>query len=278
MTQQASNIQDTLALPFWQWEYTPPTNESESVVIPIDTIYPVHEMPDTVFHESIIAPHKLPVRHNDLQNRPDAISPAWIFIALLLFSALTCLLFHMRNIKFGKLLKSAIDLRAMDRLVRDCNLNRTITMFPMGLLLIAELCLPIYQLQSPQSGIPGYLLLFAAITLLYILRNRLLRLLGNTFDNKQGINLYITSNYLYHLIEATAAIALLLLYFYLPGGRTAMAWILVTFLCIGFLTRFLRSVKIFLTHPNGSCFYLFYYLCIVETIPIIVALKWFFEQ
>ena len=236
------------------------------------------EHPDSVFHESVIAPHNLPVIHESLLNRPDTTTPAWIFMALLLFSALLCLIFRVRNIKLGLLLKSAIDLRAMDRLVRDCNLNRTYTMLPMGLLLVAELCLPVHQAQLAQNGILGYLGLFVAVALLYMLRNGLMRLLGNTFDKKQEITLFITSNYLYHLIEATAVIALLFLYFYLPGGRDTMTWILVLFLAICFLVRFLRSVKIIFTHPNGSCFYLFYYLCIVESIPILVVLKWFFEQ
>lgn len=265
-------------LPFWQWDYALPVYDTTDTGIPIDSIYLPHEVPDTVFRESLIAPHNLPVTHNELQSRPDISTPAWIFIALLLFSALACIIFRLRNIKMGLLLKSAIDLRAMDRLVRDCNLNRTMTMLPMGLLLVAELCLPVHQLLLPQSGIAGYLMLFVGGGLFYILRNGLLRLLGSTFDNMQGISLYITSNYLYHLIEATGAIALLVLYFYLPGGREVMTWILVIYLCIGFLTRFLRSVKVFLTHVNGPSFYLFYYLCIVETIPIIVALKWFFEQ
>ena len=278
MTQQTNDTLNMNALPFWQWQYAPPEGDSINNYITIDSIHRHQEQPDTVFHESIIAPHNLPVVHSGMQTRPDNALPAWIFIALLLFSALTCLIFRLRNIKLGILLKSAIDLRALDRLVRDCNLNRTLTMLPMGLLLIVELCLPVHQALLESSGIPGYLLLCVAVALLYILRNGLFRLLGNTFDNKQGMNIYITSNYLYHLIEATTVIALLFLYFYLPGGRPAMTWILVIYLCLGFTIRFLRSIKIFLTHPNGSCFYLFYYLCIVETIPIIVALKWFFAQ
>ena len=266
------------ALPFWQWQYTLPGGDTANNYITLDSIHPHQLQPDTVFRESIIAPHNLPVVHNGLQSRPDNALPVWIFIVLLLFSALTCVIFRLRNIKLGMRLKSAIDLHAMDRLIRDCNLNRTITMLPMGLLLVAELCLPVHQAQLPQNGILGYLGLFVAVALLYILRNGLLRLLGNTFDNKQEIGLYITSNYLYHLIEATGVIALLFLYFYLPGGRTAMTWVLVIYLCTVFLTRFLRSVKIFLTHPNGSSFYLFYYLCIVEIVPFIIVLKWFFAQ
>lgn len=278
MTQQTNDTMDMNALPFWQWQGFLPNSEASNAGIPFDSIHPVWEMPDTVFHESIIAPHNFTVTHGGMQNRFDNIAPAWIFVVLLLLTSLTCLLFRTRNIKPRLLMKSAVDVRAMDRLVRDCNLNRTIVMLPMGMLLVATLSLPVHQALMAHSGIPGYLALFAVMGLLFILRNLLLRLLGNTFDNKQGMTLYITSNYLYHLIEVMATIALLFLYFYLPGGRTMMLWVLVICLGIGFLTRFLRSVKIILTHPNGTSFYLFYYLCIVEMIPILVVLKWFFEQ
>ena len=278
MTQQTNDTLNLNALPFWQWQSATLENESMNTGIPFDSIHPVQELSDTTFHASIIAPHNLPVVHNGIQNRPDNIAPAWTFVVLLLFSALTCLIFRLRNIKLGHLLKSSVDLRFMERLVRECNLNRTTTMLPMGLMLVAELCLPIHQTFMAESGIPGYLGLFLAVGMLYIVRNWLLRLLGNTFGNKHGINLYITSNYLIHLIEATIVITILFLYFYLLGGRTLMSWILIIFLCLGFLTRFIRSVKIFLTHSNGSYFYLFYYLCIVETIPILVTLKWFFAQ
>jgi len=278
MTQQTNDTLDLNMLPFWQWQSASPENELTDTGIPFDSIHPVHEQPDTVFHESIIAPHTLPVVHNGMQSRPDNNTSAWVFIIMLIFSALLCLIFRLRNIRPVQLLKSAINLHALDRMVRECNLNRTLTLLPMGLLLVAGLCLPIHQSLLAHSGIPGYLELFAIVGLLYILRNWLLRLLGSVFENRQGINLYITSNYLYHLIEASVTVTILFLYFYLPEGRAAMTWTLVIFLCIGFLSRFLRSVKIFLTRPKDSSFYLFYYLCIVEIAPVLVTLKWFFDQ
>ena len=37
--------------------------------------------------------------------------------------------------------------------------------------------------------------------------------------------------------------------------------------------RLVQGVKIFLTHANGVGFYLFYYLCIVELVPVVVLLR-----
>ena len=166
----------------------------------------------------------------------------------------------------------------MDRLVRNCNLNRSMLMLPMGLLLVAVLCLPIHRMAMSHTGIPGYLALAVGVGVLYILRNATLRLLGNTFDNRQGMNLYIISNYFFHLTEATVILVLLYPFYYLPGARTPMLYVIVAFIVSAFLMRFLRSIKVFLTIRNSSNFYLFYYLCTVEIIPILVIIKWFIVQ
>ena len=274
------NTNDTLdlnTLHCYEWDNMDEL-EGVNIGIPVDSIHQTIELPDTVFRESLIVHHSHPIVHQGMETRPDSGTPAWVFGDLLLLTALLCLLFRMRNIKIWNLLKSTIDLRSVDRLIRDCNLNRATVMLPMGLLVVAGVCLPVHQTLLPETGIPGYLALFGGGALLYILRNWLLRLLGNTFDSRNETVTYITSNYLYHLIEAVVIVALLYPYFYLPGGRTAMLYILVGFLVIAFLMRFLRSVKIFFTHTNGSRFYLFYYLCIVEAIPVLALIKWFFAN
>lgn len=274
-------INDTLDLttvPFWQWDTTAPMQEVVDLGIPFDSIHRVREIPDTVFRQSLFSHHTLQVHHQGVLPREENAAPTWVFGILLLLTTLLCLYYRQRKIKMTVLLRSTVDVRAMDRLIRDCNLNRSILMLPMGLLTVATVSLPLHHLALPQTGILGYLALTVAISLLYILRNALLRMLGNTFEDRQGINLYITSNYLYHLADATALIALAYLFFYLPGAETTMLYLMAAFLGVAFLMRFVRGVKLFLTHPNSSCFYLFYYLCIVEAIPLLVIIKWFIEQ
>ncbi len=273
------NSSDTLNLtPFWQWETASSADMPGYTGIPIDSIHPFRELPDTLFRESLVSGHNMPLHHDSLVARPDNVTPAWIFGMLLLLVSLISIYLKLRTIKLSHLLKSAIDLRAMDRLVRDCNLNRSNLMLPMGMLLVAAVCLPVHRTVFPQSGIPGYLALFGGVELLYILRNMLLKLLGNTFENKQGINLYIISNYIYHFIESMVVTILLFPFYYLPGSRNAVLYVIVGFLVFAFLWRFMRGVKVFLTHKNSSSFYLFYYLCIVEAIPVLVIIKWFFVQ
>jgi hypothetical protein len=173
------------------------------------------------------------------------------------------------------LLKAAGDIRALDRLKRDSNLNFNYLWLPMGMLMVSPIVLLSQSMLLPDTGLLVNLAITAAAVLFYILRNRLFRFLGNIFDNKQGVSLYIASNYVYHQLEGIFVVVMLFLFFYLPGAKMVMLYIILVFLIFAFLIRFVRGMKVFLTHPNGSNFYLFYYLCIVEIAPVLVVIKWF---
>jgi hypothetical protein len=268
--------QDTLNLtPFWQWETAAGTADAGSVGIPFDSIHPLRELPDTIFRQSLVQGHRLPVRHDDVLPRTDTAAPVWVFVILILLIGLTGVYMRQRKITLAVLFKSALSQRAMDRMIRDCNLNRNALQLPMGLLVVAPLCLIIHTLAFSDNGILGFWALLGGGILLYILRNRLLRLLGNAFDNRQGISLYITSNYIYNLIEGIVVTTLTLPFFYLPGGREPLLYCIAVFLAFAFGWRFARGVKIFFTYQNSSRFFLFYYLCIVESIPVLAIIKWF---
>lgn len=271
------NTSDTLyftAQPFWQWGIQENPVAEVDTGIPFDSIHRPREVKDTVFRQSMFKKHTLQVQGNELTPRYNNSEPAWVFVSLLLLTGLIALYLHLRKIKLFSLLKALVDRRAMDRIVRDNNLNHSLTILPMGILLVAAVCLPVHRVALSGTGFWGYLLLTVGISLLYILRNGILRLLGNTFENRQGVIIYITNNYFFHLLESIVVTALLFPLFYLPDAQTTMLSILVGFLVIAFAIRFFRGIKVFLTLPNSSSFYLFYYLCIVELIPILVLIKW----
>lgn len=271
------NVPDTLdltALPFWQWTIDETTAEDIDTGIPFDSIHRPHEAKDTVFRPSLFKEHTLQVQHRENLTRVDNSIPAWIFICLILITGLTALYVRLRKIKLVDLLKSLIDHRSLDRLIRDCNLNRTLILMPIGALLVCTVCLPIHCQILGRSDFLSYLVLTVAVSLLYFLRNGIMRLLGKSFEQHQGVILYITNNYLFHLFETIIVVALLFPFFYLPGGQSAIFTAIVAFLAIAFVWRFVRGMKVFLTLSNSSCFYLFYYLCIVELIPLLVLTKW----
>lgn len=278
MEEQHCDTLDLTLLPFWQWSPQEAPSAEVDTGIPFDSIHRPQVAMDTVFRKSLFQRHTLQVSHTTLQPRVNPSEPTWVFIVLMLIVGLQCLYFRLRKLKIMSLLKAAGDIRAMDRLKRDSNLNLNYLWHPMGLLVVAPIVLLVQRMLLPDTGFLFGILLVAAADVLYIVRNGILRMLGNTFENKQGVNLYITSSYIYHEIEGLVVVTLLFLFFYLPGARMTMFFIIVGFLAVAFVIRFLRSIKVFLTIPNHSSFYLFYYLCIVEILPLMVLAKWFIVQ
>ncbi len=284
MTQSTDTL-NLLQPPFYQWDSTAYDLEADapSIGVAVDSaysIYMVHDTPverDSVVRPSLFTGHELPVRSSAVTPRVDAAPQAWVFVLVMFLAAMTTLYYRQRKIRLGEMFHALIDSRAMDRMLRNNNLTRSSQLAPMGLLLVVTAALAIHQLAMAHTGWVGYLLLSAALALGYYLRNGLIRLLATIFDDNAAVGFYIASNYLYHLILATATLPLLLLILYMPFGHTAFVYSLAALVAVEFVMRLVRGLKLFLTQSSGSHFYLFYYLCIVEIAPILLITKWLIE-
>lgn len=273
MTTADSLITDTLPFYLWNNAVNPvETEETYAGVAMIDSVFNTHPADTLRQHPSMFRQHTLTVEHDYLQPRPTTGIPAWTFVILTLLTALLCLYYRLRKLHVGDVLASTVNSRAMDRMLRGHNLTHTFQLMPMGLLMLAALAIPLHSLTL--SGFSNYLLLVAILTAAYLVRNALMRLLGTIFDNSTAVSLYITSNYLYHLVLASLLTPLLFLYFYLPEAQDTMLYILCALVIIEFIMRAFRGMKLFLTQSSGSTFYLFYYLCTVEIVPILALIKY----
>lgn len=275
----ADTIQiDTLH--FYQWDSltAAPVEHTANVGLPLDSIFRPFVECELVYRQSLFTGHELPIQNSIRQERTQNVVPVWNFIVVLVLCSLMVLYFKIRKIKFVDLLQSVVDQRAMDRMIRNNNLNHNYLLLPMGALMIAAVSMGIWQTAMSHTGIGGYLLLCVTLAGAYLLRNGLLRLFGNVFDNPQAISIYITSNYFYHLILAVIATSLLFPLYYFPNGSTFFTYLFFGFVGLCFLMRFLRGIKIFLTQSKNFNFHLFYYLCTVEIIPYLVLLKWFISR
>ncbi|MBR4774030.1 MAG: DUF4271 domain-containing protein [Bacteroidales bacterium] len=269
---------DTLnltTLPFYQWDtFVPVLEEADMGVYQsmMDSIFregdsAVQQQRPSLFREHTLVPHD-----THLLVRPDKSSPSWTFVLLVFLAGLLCLYYRVHKITIGHLLHSIVDSRAMDRMLRGNNMTRTVQMVPMGLLLIASLALPVAYF-TDRLPFASYLTLSAVAMLAYLLRNLLLRILGTIFDDNAAVTTYITNNYLYHLVLASVTIPLLFLFFYLPWSNEVVLDILAGLIGLEFVMRLFRGMKLFLTQSSNAHFYLFYYLCIVEIVPILVLIK-----
>ena len=267
------------AEPFYLWDepYPMPAQEEVNVGIPLDSIFPPREAQPLVQRPSLFTHTTLPVTNDGLQERPATAPAAWLFGLLVLLCG--CLILYYKNHKLNvvDLLNSAVDRRAMDRLVRGNNLN-TVRLVPMGLLAAAALSTSIYLMAMSHTGVTGWLLLTGGLIAAYLLRNGVIALLGSIFEDSDATTAYITSNFMYHLLLATATVPLLFLQTYMPGGRDVLFYIIAGLTALCLLVRLFRGLKLFLTLSRSHSFYLFYYLCTVETIPLLVLIKWFFAQ
>ncbi|MBQ8703140.1 MAG: DUF4271 domain-containing protein [Bacteroidales bacterium] len=279
---------DTIAIstqPFYQWDTVPyvmATPAPDAGMAVADT-FSLYFLPDsTMAAEPVVRPslfreHSLDIRHEELQPRADVAAPVWVFGVLVALLALMTLYYRTCKLRFRTLLPLLFDSRAMDRTLRNNNLNSRIRFVPMGLLMLSCLMLAVHQTALAKTGFGCYLLLVAAVSGLYLLRNGLLRLLALIFDNRTAVDTYITSNYLYHLTLASLALPLLFLLAYLPAGQPVVLTVLEGVVVLEMIMRLFRGMKLFLTQSSGPYVYLFYYLCIVELAPFLVLIKWIIE-
>lgn len=274
---------DTLnfaAYPFYQWDslMAAQTQADTAVVgctgVSLDSIFPMQTVPDPIYRKSMFTHHSLPVKHDSLIVRSDTVPSAWLFAVLVVLSALLCIYLKVRKINIRDLGHSLIDHRAMDRTLRNNNLTHSSMLTPMGMLATASIATVAYTAAMQYTGIIGFLLLTLALIVAYIVRNGIIRLLGLVFDNQSGVNIYITNNYLYHLALAIIVVPLLFPMIYAPWGNVVV-YIIAALVAIEFVMRFSNGIKLFLTQSKDFHFHLFYYLCAVELIPVLVLVKFF---
>ena len=267
------------ALPFYLWDspYQLPEQAEANVGIPLDSIFPPREIQSPVVRRSLFTHTTLPTTHDTLQQRPETSPTAWVFVYLIALCGLLFLYHSRRKLRLADTLHSAVDRRAMDRFVRGNNLGG-ISLLPMGLFAISALSLMVYLKAMGHTAFSTCLLFAVALAALYIIRNALIHFLGNVFEDTDATSAYITSNYIYHDILAVGLIPLLFLMAYMPWGDNAAFYIAAGLTALCLISRLFRGLKLFLTLSKSRSFYLFYYLCIVELVPLLVVVKWFFAQ
>ena len=118
-----------------------------------------------------------------------------------------------------------------------------------------------------------YLLLVVVCCTIYFTRNGILRFIGNAFENRESVHIYLSSNYIYHLLYGIVATAFAFFIFYTDYAGQTFLYILYGIIALLFIIRFLRGMQLILTYSKTPKLYLFYYLCILEIVPIIVLIK-----
>lgn len=230
-------------------------------------------------HTSLFTHHTLPVTHTHEIAIQRQGAPGWFLAFIALSFLLSCIYLRSKQINVIDVLQSAVDRRAMDRNLRESNMTHNGDKAPIAVLMLIPVALLLYyyfmkpSIQNTWIQIGQYLLLLLSCTGAYFLRNGLIRFVGSAFENEESVSLYLTSNYVYHMLYGIVATIMCFFVCYTDSMGPIFFKITLGILAFLFISRIIRGMQLILTNSNTLKLYLFYYLCIFEIVPIIIVSK-----
>lgn len=211
--------------------------------------------------------------------RPATVSNDWVFATIILLLALVSIYLNNQKFKLKDIFLSLFDTRILERVFRESNI-RTVSLLPMVGIYLASLAMVILRTTQTFGNLHIQLSphLFFIATLLaliafILLKNGMIRLLGDIFEDRLSTALYISSNNLFYFVGGLVATPLLLVLFYFAPAQKAILEATIILIAILFIIRLIRGLQLILTNSKTSKLYLFYYLCISEIVPILVMAK-----
>lgn len=206
--------------------------------------------------------------------------PTWVFCMLVLFIALVVIFVRSMRFKVVDLLQATVNSRGFYRLFRENNGKRIRSLMPMAMVYVGTVALfflgtaytyPTIS-QMPFQGILQFLLVLGGCMGFFLARNLLTQLMGSVFENDVATTLYIANTYLFDIVGAFIFIPLLFFAIYSPFAL-GVTYTLAGILILLSLWRMTRGLQLIISNAKTSKFYLFYYLCILEIVPIIIVIK-----
>lgn len=252
--------------------------QSTSETCLIDSIFTPLEASAPVVRKSLFTHHQLPVTHSHEISIQPHYAQGWMFVVILLSILLYCIYVRSKQLHLLDLLQSAIDSRALDRMLRDTNLTHAPDQVPLALISLIPIVLVGYVSFFPQSSNPwlsaaNFLLVIVICYAAYFIRNGIFRLMGNAFNNNESMHVYLSSNYIFHFLYGIVTAGMAFFVCYTGDMGQTFLYILLGILGLLLVARVIRGMLIILTLSKTSKLYLFYYLCILEIVPIAVIAK-----
>ncbi len=248
----------------------------------LDSVFAAYLPKEAVQHPSLFTEHSLQPQHDAAIANTIHHTPGWIFGLFVILIALLSLYLNSFRVQIRRLFGSAISLREMEYFYRDNNFKRPASVLPMMLFYAAAMALCLFFFADTNhialfyaQPWANYLVLFGLLAAYFLLKNALIYLLGNIFSNLNAARLYNANNYIYQLSAAFVLLPLSLFAFYGPCEGQQWSRLLLYIVAFAFFIRFFRGIKLILTNANSSKFYLFYYLCTLEIVPLLILGKEF---
>ncbi len=181
--------------------------------------------------------------------------------------------------RFTQLFQAAYSKQYMNLLIREGGGAYDLINLSLGFIFICSIALLFFQFNESLSGTSPsdslnfilFLALAGGIVIWLLFRLFLIRMLGWTFRNFEITSQYLMSSMAYHFI-----IGIVLLPFLVVNAYTrsdVILYISLGLTAILYLVKLVRGIVIGLGDTKFSIFYLFFYLCTVEILPILAIIK-----
>lgn len=229
--------------------------------------------------ESMFSTNPLHVQYQNSELRGNTGGLDWMFFVIIGLLVLVSVYLNRIRFSMKDIFMSLFDQRVQERVEREGNVKIR-NLIPMTGIYLASLAAVITSLATQHLDIRltvsvpvFYLLLLGSLVLSMLVRGGLIRLIGSIFKDENSVELYLTSTHLFYFVECLLLTPLLLLVFF--GGAISRVALIISIAIIGItlVTRVIRGIQLILTNSRTSKLYLFYYLCILEIVPILVVAK-----
>ena len=255
------------------------SEEEDYLLMCNDSLFARHTDDTTIYRESMFAWNTHSTQSVTPLPREHDSNEDWMFGVIVLLLAIMSLYINSRKFKLKDIFLSLFDIRVMERIARESNI-KSWSMLPMVGIYLADLSVIAIDLTRQQtylhsgaSAVVQYLIILGILTAFITLKNGFIHLLGNIFEDKSSTSLYIANSHLFHFVGALALTPVLLLILYGTGISKAATTAAIIIILTTFIIRLFRGFQLILTNSKTSKLYLFYYLCILEIVPILVAAK-----
>lgn len=255
-------------------------NETEDYLLLCnDSVFSPFASDTTITRQSMFAQNTHHATSVNPETRYQNENVDWTFGLFVVLLALMSLYINSRKFKLKDIFLSLFDIRVMERISRESNI-KSWSMLPMVGIYLAGVAFTATTfaqqwsyLTTNASDITHYLTVFGILAAYITIKNGITHLLGSVFDDKYSTSLYVVNSHLFHFVGAIVLTPLLMLIQYGTAIHSYVLNIAIIIIVILFLIKLLRGFQLILTNSKTSKLYLFYYLCIIEIVPILVTTK-----
>lgn len=248
----------------------------------LDSIFRLRDTIEVIQRSSIFNNHELTANHNQLIFRVAENNNMWLFGIITAVIILLTIVLRTQRVKVGTLMQACVVQRKMDVLMRENAFTRFTTLFQSIFffsLIVATLPYYLWNNQpnpiatsSAYHNILEYAMMAGVCTIILLLRQGLTYWLGKVFNNKESIRYYMGNTQIYAITDTIILLPFSLLLFFSPLD-TYIVSIALFITSLLLIIRIIRGMIIILSVSNDSKLYLFYYLCTVEIVPILIIAK-----